>query len=152
MIQLCKFTSCEYAHCLLISSLCVHSSTIFPWSRTMILSACMTVCSLWAITMTVFHCVSFLSDCVMWCSDIESRAEVGSSRMIMGGFLINNLASASLCCSPHDSFNHFSPIFVRSHWGLDLISSSRCVWCSAFRNISSFFSSEIISISLSDNA
>jgi hypothetical protein len=47
---------------------------------------------------------------VIQASEIESKAEVGSSKMIISGFFKKILAIANLCFSHHDNLTHFSQI------------------------------------------
>lgn len=97
-----------------LNSLCVPLSAILPFSMISISSASFTVCSLWAIIITVRHAKRLLNASVTASSLILSRADVGSSRMMISGSFRNNLAIASLCLCHHESLIPLSPISVSS--------------------------------------
>gem|GEM_PF-4003702 len=86
-----------YSHHSFLSCWWFHLSTIFHLSRTIISSASLTVWSLCAITITVFHLNKLCSASEIFCSETESSAEVGSSKSIICGFLSIIFAIASLC-------------------------------------------------------
>jgi len=56
--------------------------------------------------------INSFNDSVISVSDSISKAEVGSSRINIFGFLRIALAIAILCLCPPDNFNPFSPTFV----------------------------------------
>jgi hypothetical protein len=61
---------------------------------------------------TVFHTNNFSNDSLRASSEKLSRAEVGSSSIIISGFFKNNFAIASLCFCHPESLTHLSQICV----------------------------------------
>ena len=88
-------------------------------------SECFTVCSLWAIIITVLPTNKLFRACVTSSLFSLSRAEVGSSNSMMSGFFIMILAIASLCLCHHESLMPFSHISVSSQFGKSYIHSQR---------------------------
>src|SRR5215204_1354624 len=80
-----------------MSSPCVPASNTSPWCNTIILSACLTVLSRWAMTMVVRSRRFSSSAWRMLCSAAPSRLLVASSRMRTGAFLSSARAGARRC-------------------------------------------------------
>ena len=93
-------------------SLCLPVSTIFPWLRTIILSALIIVDNLCAMTNVVLFSVKFVIAFWTFSSDSASNDEVASSKRIIGESFKIALAIEILCFCPPDNLIPFSPIIV----------------------------------------
>mmetsp|Transcript_17277 Transcript_17277/g.53117 ORF Transcript_17277/g.53117 Transcript_17277/m.53117 type:complete len:140 (-) Transcript_17277:2201-2620(-) len=94
------------------SSLCVPRSTMCPCFRTMMLSQPAMVPRRCAIVTDVRESESFTNAAWMSASVRESRADVASSRMTIGGFFAKSRAMATRCFSPPLNFKPRSPTTV----------------------------------------
>gem|GEM_PF-2777809 len=79
------------------------------------ISACFTVCNLWATTITVLPLNRLLNALAISSSEKLSNELVGSSKKTILGSLRKSLAIANLCFCPQLNLTHFSPIWVSSH-------------------------------------
>ena len=94
------------------NSSCVPCSAMTPSFTTSMRSAFSIVESLWAITMLVRPTIICSRASCIEFSDMESRADVASSRISILGSFSMTLASDSLCFSPPESFSPRLPTCV----------------------------------------
>jgi len=85
------------------------------------------------MTILVFQLVNSSRLFVILASEILSRAEVGSSRIIISGFFRNILAIANLCFSHQLNFIHFSQTSVSSQCSNFFTISSILAFLRAFQ-------------------
>ena len=115
------------------------SSTIFPSSKTNILSAFLMVESLCAIIMVVLPLMTLVMAACILLSVLASKAEVASSRIKIGASFKIALAMLSLCFSPPESLTPLSPIISFSLFSLLLIRLQIWAFLQAFLISSSEF-------------
>ena len=114
----------EYTFPIVTSSSCVPFSTIFPSSRTYILSAFLIVERRCAIAITVLPSLRVSRERWIAASVSLSTAEVASSKINISGFFKMALAIDILCRWPPESFCPLSPTIVCSLFGSWFIKSS----------------------------
>lgn len=123
---------------------------MIPFFKTIILSHLTTVDSLCAIMMVVHPLDTSSIAFYISLSVSVSRADVASSKHIIGVRLSRARAIATLCFSPPLSFRPLSPTISKYYFYLAIIKSCICAWMQAgftFSVNSSFLFAKSFSIS-----